>query len=188
VRPSLCVLLFVASCAHAPPTGPAPDVDHVSGPGYEGVIFSAEYARTHDYWTSMPVWTVTRGQVDAFERALARLLAKRHETLPTAFPIKRQYLGVFEYGTQRRLLRARLLGPSLYSEDRVQMLPDFEYVPSDAVQCIGWYDPAARKIIDFGCFMAPGVRERFHDLDRPPPPPPPPPMTLPPTDPLPPNL
>jgi hypothetical protein len=191
VRAALVALLglLVASCAHAPPPSPPPDVEHVAGPGYEGVIFSAEFARRY-FVSGHPVWTVTRKMVDDFERKLASMLRERRVSLPTQFPIKRQYLGFYHYATHRPLLRGRLLCPSMYSEDQVE-LGDFLYYGPTECHCDGWYDPSTRKIVDFGCNVVPGLPRRIPELDRPPPGPPPPPPKVepePPTDPLPPNL
>ena len=58
---------------------------------------------------SRRLWTPTRKMVETFERRLAPRLA--HERLPPAdlwAQVRRRYLGMFEYGTGRKLMYVSL--------------------------------------------------------------------------------
>jgi hypothetical protein len=162
-------LLFVSACAHAPP----PDIDRISGPGYEGVLFSAEYARRTYFLSGTPrLWTPTRTMVADFERRLLRYLRSKQIQLesPTK-PRLRQYLGILEYRTGRRLMRAALFCPDVYRETGILM--DVTDVYGDC-DCTAWYDPRSKSILEFGCSMKRGLLRYPDDRGLPPRPPEPP--------------
>jgi hypothetical protein len=138
---------LLACSAHAPPR----PREHVSGPGYDGVLFSADYAHSRDLGLERRAWTPTPKMVGDFERRLAGWLRERHLALPSNLPLERQYLGLYADGSGARVLRARVMCPSLYSEDRVEVLPDFQYYGPSECLCVGWYDPASKRILAFGC-------------------------------------
>src|SRR5262249_11196105 len=143
--------LLLAACAHAPPR---PSVDHVVVAGYEGVIFSAAYALGRDLPRGERAWDVTPKDVAEFERQLARWGRERQRALPTTrWPLKWQFLGLYDYQSGRPLMRARLLPPGSYSEERVDVLPDTLFAET---QCLGWYDRRDKRILEFGC-MAEGL-------------------------------
>lgn len=167
------VLLFsltsLVSCA----TVPLPEIDHVAGAGYEGVIFSSEYARRTYYKSERRLWTPTRKMIAVFEQRFARALRAKQIPLDVVRSprMRRQYLGMFEYQTGRRLMLVRLMGPAVYSDTRIG-LTDFQSVPNDAWYGEAWFDPASKVILDFGGRLPGLILPGPHDRSAGPPPPP----------------
>jgi hypothetical protein len=127
-----------------------PDVQPVSGPGYEGVIFSAERAR-RVCGESFRVWTPTRRTVAQFERRLPAYLQMKRIALESPMtPRLRQYLGVSDYKTGRRVLRVGLLCAPEYSDAQPVIGKTDVYHDCD---CMALFDPASKQILDFGCAM-----------------------------------
>lgn len=131
----IVVFVVLGACA----TVPAADVTRVAGPGFDGVIFSADYAHRTFFVDRRPLWTPTERTVAAFERRFAS------HTRYASY--KRQYIGMFERGTDRRLMRVNLLCATIPWTARPIMYMSDGY----GCDCAAWFDPVAKRVLDFGC-------------------------------------
>ena len=171
---ALGAFALVASCATMPPAPATSGIEHVSGKLYDGVIFSAEYARSTYYHDTQRLWTPTRKDIARLERGLARWLRKEHLDADSVSPerARRHYIGTFDEAHGGRVVWVRFLGPPLYSETRLA-LPDGCSVPQDAFYAEGWFNPRT-DMIEIGssgatptwsrsCFVPCGCVLPLHD-------------------------
>ena len=144
---SLPLMVCLSSCGTV-----APDIQRITRPDHEGVIFSKEYATQTIGCGVSALWTPTRKLVNRFEERFKEYQIQHHVPGFVA-GYHRQYLGVTNYKTGQKILRVELYCPmvSHWQECPMPMVAD-----GAECLCAALFDPQSKEVVAFGCQMLDG--------------------------------
>ena len=142
------VALAAVLCSCATIGRPPAEITPISGAGWEGVIFSADYDRkTFFKYCRSDLWTPTRAQVLRFEKEFPGYLRRRKQSFLSVLPTrKRQYIGMADEARRPFMNVALLCGDDSEWKNR----PAFAADGGDC-NCRARFDPASSQVTSFGC-------------------------------------